>query len=393
MKSLNEVFKESTTKYLESQGLGENPKEKMEQVKLLTEMMDPKYRANPLPFLDMREALQTGDMSILFPKAISDVLIKPREPIMIGQTLLSRTVQAPGVRSLELPMLGALRAFDVAEGQEYPEVQPSIGERFIEVRTNKTGLMLNISEDVLKDSMWDILGIMVEAAGFAMMRYKEQKIFNEAIANGHVVFDNTVDDPKYWTAGRGRDQKPNFSVAFDDFIDTMGAIVSHEYIPTDIVMHPMAWMVFAKDPVLRAQFLTQGQIGQTVWKNIPNFNQSANVPWNVGYQVTPFMPMANKELKKVNSGGTALESSTAYASTFTTDVMVLDRNSSVVVLQKEPMMMESYEDFTRECTKTKFREKYGIGVMNNGRSIALIKNVRLEQNYAPVLTVNNVTAA
>lgn len=397
MNTFAEVVQKAVNESLIADGFSENDverKESFKQISILSEMMSPKYRSTQMPKVPITEALQTGDMSILFPKAVSDVLIRPREPIMIGQTLLAKTVQAPTAKSFEFPVMGSIRAFDLAEGQEYPEQQPSFAERFTEIRTNRSGVMVSVGEDVIKDAMWDIMGLMIEAAGFAMMRHKEEKIFNAAVAHGHTVFDNTVDNPLFWTNGTGKDGTTrNFSAGFDDFIDALGSLISHQYIPTDIVMHPMAWMVFAKDPILRAQFLTQGQIGQSIWKNTPSFDQSANIPWNIAYQVSPFMPIANKELKKVASGGTALESSTAYGSTPTTDIMILDRNSSIMILQKDPMAMQSWEDFVRECTKIKIRERYGVGVLNQGRSVALIKNVRLEQNFAPALTVKTITGA
>ena len=389
-KSFKEVCEESVrNEALTSKDL----KEQDTAVKTLIELMTPKYRTESLPSINLREALMASDMSILFPKAISDVLIRPKEPIMIGQTLLSRTVNAPNVKSFEFPVLGALTAADVAEGAEYPERQPDFGERFMEIRTNKAGLMLNVSEEVINESMWDILGILVEAAGFAMMRWKEEKIFNQAMEHGAVVFDNSVDDPNFWTSGKGSDQKRNFTVTFDDMLDTLGALVTHNYVPTDVVMHPMSWAVLAKDPILRAQYLTHGQIGQSVWSAMPDLNQQINTPWNIQYQVTPFVGIARKSLYKTNSGDTALDTNSSFEETNVSDMIFMDRNNSVMVLQRDPMSMENFQEFSRDSYKMKFKERYGVGVLNNGRSIATIKNIRLTQNYAPVLTVNQVSAA
>lgn len=388
--TFGELLNEVEKRQVERVGLEISPKEYDRQLRVLKELMSPQYYAMNGPTIS--EALHSADASILFPKAISDVLLRPREPLMIGQTLLAKTVQVDNVRSFEFPVMGALRAFDMAETQEYPEQQPSFTQHFTEVKVNKVGLMLAISEEVIRDSMWDVLGLLIEAAGYAMLRHKEEKIFNEALAKAHVVYDNDTPNSAsgtMWTHGKGSDGKtPNFSVHFDDFIDAMGALVAHEYVPTDIVMHPLAWVVFAKDPILRAQFLTAGQIGQSVWRTAPQFDQSINVPWNVNYQVTPFIGIKfNAQL--TNPTGSSIINTPAMIS----NILVLDRNQAIIVLQRDPMEMDNFEEFRRDARMVKVRERYGVAALNQGRAIAAIKNVRLEQNFAPVAYFAQVTPA
>ena len=399
-KSIAELINEATTKGLADAGLkdvtAEKAKETMRQIKYLTDLMSERS-IEPRPFesrISISEALQAPDMSILFPKAVSNVLLKPKEPIMIGQTLLAKTVMAPNVRSLEMPVLGSVRAFDLADSQEFPEVQPSFAQRFQEIKTTRSGAMISVGEDVINDSMWDILGLMIESVGYAMLRHKEEKIFKTAVEEGHVVYDNSIDDPNAWTSGKARDGvTPNFTAGFDEFFTMMGNLISFGYVPTDIVMHPMAWQVFATDPVLRANYMTQGQIGQSVWKNMPNFDQSQNMPWQVAYQVTPFMKTEKKTLKAVASGGTALDVSATLPSCLTTDVMVLDRQEALLILQKETMSMQDWPDYIRECRKIKVRERYGIGARNEGRAISLMKNIRVDRNYNPAMIIGTVTPA
>jgi hypothetical protein len=362
-----------------------------EQVKYLTTLMSPSYNRNEHT-VSITEALRSSDASILFPKAISDVLLRPREPMMIGQQYLARTVQVDNVRSIEIPMLGALRAFDLGEGQEYPEQSLAFAQQFTEIRVNRVGLAFSISEDVIKDSMWDILGLTIEAAGYAMMRHKEEKIFNTAMENGHVVFDNNVNDPNFWTHGMGSGGNYNYTVTFDDLIDALGALVAHEYVPTDIIMHPLGWVVWAKDPVLRAQFLTGGQIGQSVWSTLPQFDQNINMPWNINYVVTPFQPITLRSKLTGHSGsGTAWPNPNSLPDANISHVTIIDRNQAVLVLQREPMEMDDFEDWRRDAVWMKFRERYGVAVLNQGRAISMIKNIRLDTNYAPVLSIRQIT--
>ncbi len=400
MKTFEEILRDSHEQFisemardLKKAGLEvseANLKHYQKQVEVLKELLTYGYRSQQMPDISIAEALQSADASILFPRAISDIMMRGREPMMIGQTVLAKTIQAPQARSIEFPSVGALRAFDVAETEEYPEQSPAFTRMFIEIKVTKSGLAFGVSHEIIEDSMWDILGYMIEAAGYALMRHKEQKLFNEALAKGHPVFDNSVNDPNFWTHGM-RNGSYNYTLHFDDLIDALGALVAHEYVPTDIVMHPLAWTVFAKDPILRAQFLTGGQIGQSVWSTMPQFDQSVNVPWNINYVVSPFMPIRLRTTISGHSGdGGMYPDPSTLPVVNVTDVLIVDRNNALLILQREPMNMEEFEDFRRDTRMMKFRERYGIAALNQGRAIAAIKNIRLDINDAPIFTVRTI---
>lgn len=65
----------------------------------------------------VKEALSTPDASIIMPKVIADVMRDAAEPMYIGSRLL-QIVRLTEGRSIEFPAISAMRAFDVAEGQE-----------------------------------------------------------------------------------------------------------------------------------------------------------------------------------------------------------------------------------------------------------------------------------
>lgn len=399
MRTFEQIVQESHERYLQKLAqelkieLGDQSVKRFQkQVELIKTLLEHGYRASEAPRITITEALQSADASILFPRAIADTLMRGREPMMIGQTVLAKTIQVDNVRSFEFPVVGALRAFDIGETQEYPEQSPAFSRNFIEIKVTKSGLAFAISEEIIKDSMWDVLGYMIEAAGYALMRHKEQKIFNEAIDKAHPVYDNNVNDINFWTHGMGADGKYNYTVHFDDLIDALGALVAHEYVPTDIVMHPLSWVVLAKDPILRAQFLHGGQIGQTVWRNMPTFDQSANLPWAINYVVTPFMPMRLRTKLNGHSGsGSAWPNPNTLPDANISDILIVDRNNGILILQREPMSMDDFEDWRRDATMMKFKERYGIAALNQGRGMTVIKNVRLDTNYAPVVTIRQIS--
>lgn len=67
--------------------------------------------------ITVEEALATPDASVLIPRVISDVMRDAAEPMYIGSGLL-QTVRLTEGRSIEFPAISAMRAHDVAEGQE-----------------------------------------------------------------------------------------------------------------------------------------------------------------------------------------------------------------------------------------------------------------------------------
>src|SRR5581483_8898105 len=240
--------------------------------KMLTELMTPSNEPKEYAgLLDLKEAVHTADFKILFPRIVQDTLQLPREPIYIGQNLLARTIIVDGARIMEFPTLGAIRAFELGDTQEPPEQDPSFSKNITEIRTRRFGLKLELSNDVINESQWDVLALYTQAAGNAMRRKKEELIFNEYTSRAVNIFDNSVTDQTKWTSGRGTDGKTK-NATFDhlDLLDMMAALGTNGYVPTDVVLHPLAWAIWAKDPILRYQLLHSGAVGQS---NLGMFGQ------------------------------------------------------------------------------------------------------------------------
>jgi hypothetical protein len=337
--------------------------------------------------LPLREALSASDASIIFPRVFSNQLVKPQEPAMIGQNFLCRKVRIEGARSVEIPGIGALRAQDLADGQAYPEQSLDFREWRTEIKTGKSGVACALPEDVINDSQWELVGLHLEAAQYALNRWKEEKIFREFNTWGHTVFDNCEDDETALTNGKGADSKTrNGSVTLDDIVDALGALVANEFNPTDIILHPLAWVIFSKNPVLRNLMLTQSTLGQTVYKTYGPDSIQANVPWNINVQITPFQNYEPGATKTIFS---AANTSSSVTDDFTT-ITVVDRSQSMLLLVKEDPSTEQFNDPMRDVLYLKLREKYGLGVLNQGRSVAVIRNVRTAEDHSPVYNIGTV---
>jgi hypothetical protein len=166
----------------------------------------------------------------------------------------------------------------------------------------------------------------------------------------------------------------------------MAALGTNGYVPTDVILHPMAWAIWAKDPVLRYQLLHAGGVGQT---NLGNFGQEPSqmglyVPFGLNVVVSPFQTI---------NYNTTLSTGIVSGSADYTTITLVDRNSSILVLQRTPMSMVQWENPVRDIQSMMFHERYGLSILNGGRSAVTAKNVRIDINYAPVYTVRQVTAA
>lgn len=344
------------------------------------------FEANCPVRLNWREAIGSPDMQPLFPHILSDIIYKPKEPYMIGQTLLARTIPIDSTRMVRFYSMGALRAHGpLAIGQEYPDESLALAQHQMEIQVQKFGLKVSLPDEVVEDSMWPLFQMYVEQMGFAMARLKEEQIFAAMQYHGWTAYDNASTDSTKHTTGKGTDGKTaNGSLHLNDLLKGMGGLVANGYGITDALLHPMAWTIMATDPILRNLWITGGQVGQAVWTQTPQFNQQVNFPWSVNYQVTPFMPFT--QAYSFAGGGTAVTGSHDV-----TDIYLIDRNQACVILQRDPISMDSWEDLTRDARTMKLKERYAVAIPNSGRAVTCIKNVVLETNYAPVTTVLSVT--
>ena len=132
----------------------------------------------------------------------------------------------------------------------------------LEIRVKKIGVRVSITEEAISDSSWDILGINVKKMGRAMARYKEEMIFNAFSSHGHVVFDNALRtaQPAAGTTGLGKDGQYNDTLSVEDFLDLTLALMGNGYNPTDVITHPLTWVVFARNSMI-GNGLTFGALG------------------------------------------------------------------------------------------------------------------------------------
>jgi hypothetical protein len=318
----------------------------------------------------IKEAFASPDAAALFPKVISRTLKEAAEPQLLVTPLLS-TVRLGKVRSLEFPAVNAIQAAEIPEGQEYPEQALAFAKQ-VEGKVSKKGVKLAFTEEVIADSLWDIVGLHVRAAGRAMARLKEQIALSRFKDAATVVFDNDAsgfDD----TTGRGIDGAFNKTVTWDDIVDMAAVLMAENHVPTDFILHPLMWSLFLKDSI----YQVGGMQHNVSWGYRPQSREgavNATAPMGLNVIVSPFVSFTGK------SGATPAKS----------DLFLIDRNEIGTLLVKDDMSTDQFDDPSRDIRAMKMKERYDIVMMGDGEGITVAKNVSLTRNYEVEVT-NNVT--
>ena len=335
---------------------------------------------------DLCDALSTPDASILIPKVISNIVKEAIEPLLVGTSLL-QTIRFSAGQQITFPAAGAFTAEDIPEGGEYPERKLEVAGT-VTAFIGKSGVKVRITDEMLRYSQYDVMGMHIRAAGRALARHKETKIFNMILNEGTTVFDNNVTNKQ--TSGRDAVGAGNGTITLDDLLVMYSKIVAQGFIPNALLMSPLGWLVFARDPILRAFGFAnggpiftplQGQAGlaKSWYQGGMNVGPTAAAP-NVAstYANVPnLFPAPLRIIVSPFCSYTAASGATAAK----TDIMMCDTNELGILVLDEEVMTEEWDDPNRDIRSIKFRERYGLGILNEGKAVAIAKNVNIVRAY------------
>lgn len=317
----------------------------------------------------IREAFASPDASMLFPKVISTTLREAAEPELLVTPLL-QTVRLTRGRSLEFPSVNAIQAGEVPEGQEYPEQALAFAKQ-VEGKVSKKGVKVSFTEEVINDSLWDIVGLHVRAAGRAMARLKEQIALSRFREAATIVFDN---DGGEATTGIGSNGVANGALTWDDVVDMAAVLMAENHVPTDFILHPLMWSIFLKDPA----YHIGGHSAMTGWNTSAGSEEgvtNATSPMGLNVLVSPFVSFTAKV-----DGATPAPAKS--------DVFLVDRNEIGVMLVKDEMSTDEFDDPTRDIRSLKMKERYDIVTLGDGEGITVAKNIDLVRHYEQYVVHN-----
>jgi len=340
---------------------------------------------------NLQDMYSVPDAPILMPRVITSSVRESIEPILIATSLLQRINYTMG-QTIMLPSYGALSmaGLDIPEGGEYPEAKMSqTGSGTMIANIGKSGIAVKISDEMIRYSQFDVIGMHLKAAGRCMARHKEVKALNMISHMGTTYFDNK--NPTASIMGTTRGRGPNFaqngSVTTDDLFDLWGQIMAKGFNGDTMMLHPLCYTMFFNantnvlyggyrgspmggNPWATSNGLSIGKTEQ-IYPDTPAMfrDPEANtapvlpsyLPYSMSIILSPFMryDVINK----------------------TTDILIFERGELGVILVDEELTTEEWMDPARDIRKIKMRERYALGILNEGQAVAIIRNAVNVDNY------------
>lgn len=333
-------------------------------LKAFTDSLDGKY----VPGFKFQDFLASPSAKVLIPRVIIGTMRQAADPVYLASKFYKK-VRLQNGNAVLFPSIGVMRAHDVAEGQEIPEetVDWQLHKNSM-IHVGKTGVRVQYSDELKSDLEFDLVSVLLQEAGRAMARLKEQKAFDEWLRHGWTVFDNSLRAkiPQAGTTGLDFEGNYNDTLSVDDLLDLLIAVYNNEYVPTDLIMHPLVWSVFAKNGLTGS--LT-APYDREVRRELPNAqfklgpeSIQGRLPFAFNVNLSPFAPID------------------VTAKTF--DIFCVDANNVGVQIVKDDLKTEEFRDPSRDLNNVKVIERYGFGTYNEGRAICSAKNISMAKSYA-----------
>lgn len=363
----------------------------------------------------LEDMYSTPDAPVVMPQVISTLVREAIEPMLIGTALLQRINYTMG-QTILLPSASALSVaqLDIPEGGEYPEAKLTQGGSAMIANIGKCGIAVKITDEMVRYSQIDVISMHLKAAGRCLARHKEVKIFNMIGAEGLVFFDNAnpVRSVLGVTHGRNFNGAGNGSVTPDDLFELWGHLLARGFNGNTMLLHPLCYTMFLKDPNMRAMFFTANtNVLYASWRG----QALAGNPWalvagglsmgkaqNVRPDTDPALRNQNLTSAPILPGYLP-NAMNIIVSPFVkydpikklTDISIFDAGELGVILVDEDPTTEEWMDPARDIRKIKIRERYALGILNEGQAVALIKNAVNVENMIsnqPARPILNVAA-
>lgn len=321
-----------------------------------------------VPGFNFKDFLASPSAKVLIPRVIIGTMRQAADPVYLASKFFKK-IRLKNGQAVMFPSIGVMRAHDVAEGQEIPEetVDWQLHKNSL-IHVGKSGVRIQYSDELQSDLEFDLISVLLQEAGRAMARLKEQKAFDEWLRHGWTVFDNSLRSkiPEAGTTGLDFDGNLNDTMSIDDLLDIIIAVYNNEYTPTDLIMHPLVWTVFARNGLtgsLTAPFdrETNREMPNAQFKLGPESIQG-RLPFSFNVNLSPFAPIDR------------------VAKTF--DIFCVDANNVGVQIVKDDLKTEEFRDPSRDLNNVKVIERYGFGTYNEGRAICSAKNISMAKSYA-----------
>ena len=358
--------------------------------------------------LSIDDAITSAELGPWVKHSIVEIMMEPMEPMM-NLTPLLDTIPAPdGITEFRLPALSAFTVHKVTELEGYREERVTTGGGMATAAIDKWGVMISLTQEAIKASNWNLLGYLAREAGRAFARRKETEIAKHITNISVPAFDNVNPTQSALGITTGRDiaMRTNGTLTMDDIFNAYHLLIQRGFTPDTLICHPLTYLMFVRDPVLRAFAMqsgsgnlfggysgsaanvsgvpdavkgvlskgySRGQLGTGVDGNAPSlkdFNVNA-------ITAAPQLPLGLPfGLRIVTSRFMPYDPATKL-----TDIVLCDSKALGALIVGSGIVADEWEDKYFETFKMKWSEKWGIFMYNEGQGSITLKNIFCDQNY------------
>lgn len=378
--------------------------------------------------IEFSDLVSSPDVARFIPQVVETVVKEALEPNLVIVPNLFEQVRLERGTRVQIGAIGSLSAAEVAEGTEYKENDLQMdGGDMVAVNISKHGLMIRVTDEMISDNQFDVIGLWLRAAGRALARHKEQYAIRMLNEFGIEVFNNTTPGDAMYGSTTGRDitGAGNGSMTASDIWDMYAELLLRGFTPDTLLMHPLAWRTFMNDSEMREQVMKgatlatrqmpsgsgaagfgtshgglglrtarTGQetllqagnqkLGASAWTNTLNGLSSeysiapSFLPSPLQVLVTPYVPYTPP----------AAAAATPYSGR--TNVIMVDSSRCGILVTRDDVSTEEFDDPARDIRALKIKERYGFGLMEQGKGLTIARNVAIARNYQ-FENANNVT--
>ena len=323
----------------------------------------------------LREYLGTADATWMFPRVASNVLLEAQEPVLTITPLLNIVRVSEGIRTVDYQAVGAIQAHEIPEGAPYPEEQATWVKGAKTAKVTKKGLKVPITDEMVADSLFDVVGMYMRAAGRAMARYKEKFALARFKEAAYVLYDND-DGAKESTTGKDSSFVDNGSLDYMDLMNAFGEMLASGRTPDTVIMHPLAWTMWANDPLFRNLSWFNSIPGTATGGVLSDATPSGSTFDRFIQMTVPF------GLRVITSPYVDFDATTSK-----TTVYVIDSSDVGVITMREDLAVEQWDDPERDIISMKVRERYDITMLESeGYNIIALQNIVVTRNYGSEVT-------
>jgi len=392
----------------------------------------------------IKDLLTLPDVQRFVPQVVTRILHEAREPALLISTIFDRVRLERG-QTIQIGAIGAISVHEVPEGGEY---QPSDivydSGNMVGLSVRKYGTLLQFTEEMFEDSQWDVIGLWMRAAGRAFARNREQRASLLLNEQGVVYFDNRSPGTVISGVTHGRNivGTANGSITANDIFDMYAFLAMRGFVPDTLLIHPLAWAVFATDPEMKEIVLENGrltsrrmpeggpdpgwgtELNKLGWRTtaeglglgsttgagiayagapaaadvpatlppatLAAFAKLGSIPYTTHlsalgatFQVQPrYLPGPLTVLVSPFVPFTASTAASGNENTVATcSLIMLDSSAVGAFIEKTPLSTQEFNDPLRDTRTMKLRERWGLALYEQGKGVVIAKNVVVTRHY------------